>query len=720
MLIKRYLYFLLFFLNINVVYGHITLELLTKHASTLPEYPLYEGNNVLNPNYSPFLIDTYIKKSPFSLLSLNKFPFNKQAISQKLETLSTAFLKKEDVIYLQVNNKDEFIIMGVLYGSFHSLTRNLIELKHQGILDENLVLLKKNLKLIFMGDIIGCSAYSLETFLTVLDLMEKNPSQVFYMRGNLENHQNWMNGNFLDELNIKLKTTGQFDPFVQQINNFLSLLPSKIFLYLPSEKEKLASQSSYFVLNSLPETSIESLSKIKPNIDLLIQNQDYSYTYFFGQGLVQQPSIQGIPTWSLVSSSNPSFKKLFNYQQDAFYKVSINASFNHSTITHFWREIRSTPSAFSSIKYHLMSGRILQENEDYEAQWIDIPIICTLDLTESSKILGARLLKGMDLKIRQINREGGIHGKLLRVNFIDDEYTPSMTVKKVSPFLEKNLFTLFLSPLGTPTTNALISYLADKEYLMLFPYTGSKDLRQPHLKNIYHFRPSYADETKALIKHAKEKLFKQRFAFFYQDDSYGHSSLSAAKEMLLNTYKVSPSQLCEGSYMRNSVDINKAAEILEKCNPDILFFFSTIAPSQALINRLGIPFSSNITLTGISFLTDNFGNFLSSDKGLKFLISRIVPNPLQQNIKIVDDYQIEFNRWYPGMKYDVDSLEGYINVSLFAYILENSSPPYTKNNIIKSIENLNGKNFKGLDLKYNPETHEFSDKVWIDEFGNQK
>ncbi len=191
-----------------------------------------------------------------------------------------------------------------------------------------------------------------------------------------------------------------------------------------------------------------------------------------------------------------------------------------------------------------MSARILQENEDYGAQWIDIPIICTLDLTESAKVLGTRLLKGIDLKIRQINRNGGIHGKLLRVNFIDDEYIPSTTVKKVSPFIEKNLFTLFLSPLGTPTTNALISYLKDKEYLMLFPYTGSMDLRQPHLKNIYHFRPSYADETKALIKYAKEKLFKQRFAFFYQDDSYGHSSLSAAKEMLINDYKFSPSQLC--------------------------------------------------------------------------------------------------------------------------------------------------------------------------------
>ena len=87
-----------------------------------------------------------------------------------------------------------------------------------------------------------------------------------------------------------------------------------------------------------------------------------------------------------------------------------------------------------------MSARILQENEDYGAQWIDIPIICTLDLTESAKVLGTRLLKGIDLKIRQINRNGGIHGKLLRVNFIDDEYIPSTTVKKVSPFIEKNLF----------------------------------------------------------------------------------------------------------------------------------------------------------------------------------------------------------------------------------------------------------------------------------------
>jgi hypothetical protein len=73
-------------------------------------------------------------------------------------------------------------------------------------------------------------------------------------------------------------------------------------------------------------------------------------------------------------------------------------------------------------------------------------------------------------------------------------------------------------------------------------------------------------------------------------------------------------------------------------------------------------------------------------KGLDFIISRIFPNPYQDHRAIITEYKEEIDRVYPEARYDVDSLEGYINTSIFIDVLQNLSPPFTLEKIIQRME----------------------------------
>lgn len=140
-----------------------------------------------------------------------------------------------------------------------------------------------------------------------------------------------------------------------------------------------------------------------------------------------------------------------------------------------------------------------------------------------------------------------------------------------------------------------------------------------------------------------------------------------------------------------------------------------------LIEKIGVQRLSNVALMGISFLTDRFREYSSGTldpeqqgKGLDFVISRVVPNPKDSNIEIVKEYQIEMQREYPDVHLDVDSLEGYINASIFLYILESIERPYTHEKIMQAAQNIKNLNFKGLILNFDPHTLSLSKNVWLD------
>ncbi len=221
------------------------------------------------------------------------------------------------------------------------------------------------------------------------------------------------------------------------------------------------------------------------------------------------------------------------------------------------------------------------------------------------------------------------------------------------------------------------------------------------------------------MHYAKNVLFKQRFAFFYQEDDDGYAPLNAAKKTLVEIYNIPQESICEASYQRNTVFVDNAVKIIENYNPDVIFFFSTHPPSQAFIEKLGVQKLSNVTLMGISFLTDRFRDFVSGTvehqgKGLDFIISRVVPNPEDTSIEIIKEYQEEMKREYPRAYFDVDSLEGYINASILLDVLKNIPFPYTHKKIIQKIEQIKNKKFKGLDLDFNPVTRELSENIWLD------
>ena len=72
-----------------------------------------------------------------------------------------------------------------------------------------------------------------------------------------ENAANWQNYDFRDELRARLEIIEDDDTFIQTLNHFFSLLPSKVFCQMPGVNPE------YLAINGLYTTPTTKLLEIR-------------------------------------------------------------------------------------------------------------------------------------------------------------------------------------------------------------------------------------------------------------------------------------------------------------------------------------------------------------------------------------------------------------------------------------------------------------------------
>ena len=140
--------------------------------------------------------------------------------------------------------------------------------------------------------------------------------------------------------------------------------------------------------------------------------------------------------------------------------------------------------------------------------------------------LGLGVEQGIRAAFEEVNRQGGIHGRQLQLDSMDDGYEPSRSVEAVNSVVAGNDYLALIGPVGTPTTKATQPIATDAGMPMIGPFTGAGFLRDPALTNVVNMRATYDAETEAWIAHLVDDLGLSNIAILYQDDGFGRVGLS--------------------------------------------------------------------------------------------------------------------------------------------------------------------------------------------------
>jgi branched-chain amino acid transport system substrate-binding protein len=203
-------------------------------------------------------------------------------------------------------------------------------------------------------------------------------------------------------------------------------------------------------------------------------------------------------------------------------------------------------------------------------------LICSYQPMTGSTSSYFRMGKGADAWFKHVNDQGGVNGRKINFNMVDDKYEPARTAGIVKRFAERDNCFAIVAPLGSAPTVAVIDYVVEQKIPIIGAGTGAAKPLEIQSKWVFPLYPSYRDEGKDLVRFAKEVFKAKTVAVLYQNDPSGKTHMDGIKSVL-DQHGVK--LVAEQGYEPKEVDVSSQVLTMKNANPDAII--CSCAPEPA-------------------------------------------------------------------------------------------------------------------------------------------
>jgi len=353
----------------------------------------------------------------------------------------------------------------------------------------------------------------------------------------------------------------------------------------------------------------------------------------------------------------------------------------------------------------LFSSSVFAENGVKDDQ---ILVGMSTVLSGPASFLGTSFKTGTEAYINKINDEGGVNGRKIKLIAYDDGYEPSKAVPNVNKLINVDKVFCLLGNVGTPTAMAIKPIVTKEKVPFFGPFTGAEPLRYPVVKYILNYRASYYQEVEEFIKGVVDVLGLKKIGVFYQDDAYGRVVLEGTK-IALKKRGLEP--VVKATYTRNTENIDAGLNEIIAGKPEAVVMVGTYGACAKFIlegKKKGFnPIYMNVSFVGADKLLDLLGS-----KGDGVVVTQVVPPPTS-NFPAVKEYRTLLAKYFPGVKPNFVSLEGFLASKVFVDILKRTGKNLTRESFIKAAENVKNLNIGiGNTISFSSGNHQGSQKVY--------
>lgn len=203
-------------------------------------------------------------------------------------------------------------------------------------------------------------------------------------------------------------------------------------------------------------------------------------------------------------------------------------------------------------------------------------LICSYQPMTGSTSSYFRMGKGADAWFKHVNEKGGVNGRKINFNMVDDKYEPARTAGIVKRFVERDNCFAIVAPLGSAPTVAVIDYVVEQKIPLIGPGTGAGKVLEYPSPWVFPLYPSYKDEGKDLVRFAKDVFKAKTIAVLYQNDPSGKTHMEGIKAVL-DQHGVK--LVAEQGYEPKEVDVSSQVLTMKNAKPDAVI--CSCAPEPA-------------------------------------------------------------------------------------------------------------------------------------------
>jgi branched-chain amino acid transport system substrate-binding protein len=295
------------------------------------------------------------------------------------------------------------------------------------------------------------------------------------------------------------------------------------------------------------------------------------------------------------------------------------------------------------------------------------------------------------------NAKGGIHGRKIVLESMDDAFDPKKTPEVVQKLIdEKHVFAMFLAR-GTPTTEAAYPVLEKAQVPMIGPSTGAMSMYDPPRKYLFPVRASYHSETAKIVPQLVN-MGINRIAILYVDDTFGKDGLAGVQQAMKNN-NLTP--VAVASHVRGGTKVEEAVAAIAKVDPQAIIMVTLLDAGVAFVKQMKKTGKNPVFLT----LSNNSSNaFIKNlgDDGWGVAVSQVSPYPFSATMAITKEFQ-NVIKGKADVAPSYSSMEGFIAAKVLVEGLRRAGPKPTREKLIAGLESMQRYDMGGVDVTYGPQ-----------------
>lgn len=326
--------------------------------------------------------------------------------------------------------------------------------------------------------------------------------------------------------------------------------------------------------------------------------------------------------------------------------------------------------------------------------------------------LGSNMRLGIEAAFHEVNEQGGVNGRILKLVSLDDAYEPEAAITNTLKLIEEEGVFALIGEVGTPTSRSATPIAADAGVPFIAPFTGAEFLRDDDWDNIVNLRASYYQETEEMVERLTQDLGITSIGVLYQDDSYGRAGYRGVRQAL-DRRGMEPVSI--GLYPRNTKAVRAALLDLNRGDPEAVIMIGAYEPVAALVELARFTGTSPVFLT-VSFVGSNaLANELGTD-GAGVYVTQVVPFPTDSSLPIVSAYLQALSAYDRFSDPGFVSLEGYLAGRLAIEGLQRCGRDVDRACFLDILNSTDGIDIEGFTLRFGDD-NQGSDQVFITVIG---
>ena len=213
------------------------------------------------------------------------------------------------------------------------------------------------------------------------------------------------------------------------------------------------------------------------------------------------------------------------------------------------------------------AGAVLAQNSNQGVSKTEITVGSIQDLSGPIAGFGKQVRLGMLLRVDEINEQGGVHGRKVKLVVEDSAYDPKKAVLAAQKLVNQDKIFAMIGHIGTAQNMAAMPVQFEKNVINFFPVTAAREMYEPFHRLKYSFAATYYEQMRSSVPQLVKEKGAKKVCTMYQDDEFGLEVMRGAEDGL----KAAGLTLAEKtSYKRGATDFSSQVQKMQASGCDFV------------------------------------------------------------------------------------------------------------------------------------------------------